>query len=478
MSETAPAAGPAGTAWPPGAPGTEQIGRRVGRVTVNAPGPSTARMFRDLLRARQEPAEYLVETQRRYGDIVQFPVPTMPVYFISHPRDVDQVLRVNARAYGKRTIQYRNLALVTGDGLLAVDTPGWRRQRRLIQPAFHQEAIARVGTDTVEVTDRMVARWQGLGDGAVIDADAEMMHAGLEIVCRSLFGTDLAGDVEATAQATLDALDVVVARARTPIAPPAWVPSPLNRTMTRALRQLDGAVGRILRERTGSPGVDRQPDMLDLLISARDDEGDAPFTEDELRDQIVTFLVAGHETVASSLTWTWWLLAAHPDVQQRVQAEVDTVLGGRAPGVPDLPQLVYVRAVVDEALRLHPPGWVISRRADAPDTVGGVPIAEGSVLIISPWTTHRHPAAWSDPDRFDPDRFLPGAPSPVRGGYLPFGAGPRLCIGRDFALWESVLLIARVLQSFDVRPAGPPPRTRALVMARPDGGLPIHLSRR
>jgi len=455
-----------------------QVGRRVGRVTINAPGPSTAQMFRDLLRARSAPADYLVQTQQRYGDIVQFPVPTMPVYLISHPRDVDQVLRINARGYGKRTIQYRNLALVTGDGLLAVDTPGWRRQRRLVQPAFHHEAIARVGTDTALVTDRMIERWRCLPDGAVIDADAEMMHAGLEIVCRSLFGTDLAGDVEATAQATLDALDVVVARARTPIAPPAWVPSPLNRTMARALRQLDGAVGRILRERSGEPGIDRQPDMLDLLIAARDEEGDAPFTEEELRDQIVTFLVAGHETVASSLTWTWWLLAAHPAVRAQAHAEVAAALGGAIPEVADLPRLPYLRAVVDEALRLHPPGWVISRRADAADTVGGVAIPEGSVLIISPWTTHRHPAAWADAERFDPDRFLPGAPPPVRGGYLPFGSGPRLCIGKDFALWESVLLIARVLQAFDVEPAGPPPRTRALVMARPDGGLPIRLVRR
>jgi len=451
-------------------------------------------MFRDLIRVRKAPAEFLVETRQKYGDIVQFPVPTVPVYYISHPDDVDHVLRVNARNYGKRTIQYQNLALVTGDGLLAVDTPGWRRQRRLVQPAFHHEAIARVGTDTAVVTDRLLAEWQQLPNGSVIDADDVMMHAGLEVVSRSLFGTDLAGDVEATAQATLDALDVVVARARTPIAPPPWVPSPLNRKMSKALAQLDSAVGRILAERKGTAGVDRDPDMLDLLIAANAPADDAEsnvlngtpngangpdhFSDQELRDQIVTFLVAGHETVASSLTWTWWLIASHPHVQQKIQAEVDEKLGGRVPTVSDARELSYLQAVVDEALRLYPPGWVISRRSDEPDVLSGVEIPGGSVVIISPWATHRHPAAWHDASTFDPTRFLPDAPAPKRGAYIPFGLGPRLCIGKDFALLESVLLIARVMQFYSVTTAGAPPTTRALVMARPAGGLPIRLNRR
>jgi cytochrome P450 len=450
-------------------------------------------MFRNLLRVRKAPAEFLVETRQKYGDIVQFPVPTVPVYYISHPDDVDHVLRVNARNYGKRTIQYQNLALVTGDGLLAVDTPGWRRQRRLVQPAFHHEAIARVGNDTAVVTNRLLAKWGESPNGHVIDADDEMMHAGLEVVSRSLFGTDLAGDVEATAQATLDALDVVVARARTPIAPPPWVPSPLNRKMVKALAQLDTAVGRILAERKGKAGVDREPDMLDLLIAANapaDEESNAladeksnaaagdQFSEQELRDQIVTFLVAGHETVASSLTWTWWLIASHPHVQKKILAEVDEKLGGRVPQVSDAQSLIYLRAVVDEALRLYPPGWVISRRSDEPDVLGGVEVPGGSVVIISPWATHRHPAAWHDASTFDPTRFLPEAPAPKRGAYIPFGLGPRLCIGKDFALLESVLLIARVMQFYSVATAGAPPRTKALVMARPAGGLPIRLNRR
>jgi len=462
--------------------------KRVGKVEINAPGPSTPQMFRDLLRVRKAPAEFLVETRQRYGDVVQFPVPTVPVYYVSHPRDVDHVLRVNARNYGKRTIQYENLALVTGDGLLAVDTPGWRRQRRLVQPAFHHEAINRVGKDTAVVTDRLLQQWAQLPDDTVIDADDVMMHAGLEVVSRSLFGTDLAGDVEATAQATLDALDVVVARARTPIAPPPWVPSPMNRKMSKALNQLDSAVGRILAERKGTAGVDREPDMLDLLIAANtnDEEEGSPlaggavdkFSEKELRDQIVTFLVAGHETVASSLTWTWWLIASHPHVQERIQTEVDEVLAGRTPTVADAEKLVYLRAVVDEALRLYPPGWVISRRAQSADVLGGVEIPADSVVIISPWATHRHPEAWPDASNFDPTRFLPDAPTPAKGSYIPFGLGPRLCIGKDFALLESVLLIARVMQHYSVATAGPPPRTRALVMARPADGLPIRISRR
>ena len=453
--------------------------KKLGKIFLTAPGPSTRKMFSYLLRARKDPAGFLVEMRKKYGNVVQFPLPILPVYLVSHPQDVDRVMRVNARNYGKKTIQYENLALVTGDGLLAADTPSWKRQRKLIQPAFHHEAILRVGPDTVLVTDRLLNKWNKLSDNAVVDIDDDMMHAALEIVGRSLFGTDLAGDVEKTAQATLDALDIIVARARTPITFPKWIPTPNNRKLAKALKQLDSAVARILEERkkmSAKPGVERDVDMLDLLLAAHDDDG--ALNSKELRDQIVTFIVAGHETVASSLTWTWWLLGTHLDVQKKLQAEVDEVLQGRAPSVTDLDNLPYTKAVVDEALRVYPPGWVVSRRSLEKDELGGYEIPENSVIIISPWTTHRHPQAWQDAEKFNPERFLPSAPTPEKGTYLPFGIGPRMCIGKDFALLESVLMIARIAQKWNITAAGPEPFPRALVMVRPAGGLPMHISRR
>ncbi|MEY3515717.1 MAG: hypothetical protein RLY38_869, partial [Actinomycetota bacterium] len=340
-------------------------------------------------------------------------------------------------------------------------------------------AIMRVGPDTVLVTDRILEKWEKLSNNSVVDIDDDMMHAALEIVGRSLFGTDLAGDVEKTAQATLDALDIIVARARTPITFPKWIPTPNNRKLAKALKQLDGAVQRILDERkkiTGVAGVDRDVDMLDLLLAAHDDEGG--LNSKELRDQIVTFIVAGHETVASSLTWTWWLIGAHQDVQKKLQKEVDEVLKGRAPTVKDVENLPFTKAIVDEALRVFPPGWVVSRRSYEKDVLGGYEIPEKSVVIISPWVTHRHPAAWNNAETFDPNRFMPEAPTPSKGTYLPFGIGPRMCIGKDFAILESILLISRIVQKWELSPAGGIPVPRALVMVRPAGGLPMYINRR
>ncbi|MGA0129998.1 MAG: cytochrome P450 [Candidatus Nanopelagicales bacterium] len=448
----------------------------LGKIMLTAPGPTVGQMFRDLPYARKSPEQFLVNMYQKYGDVVQFPLPILPVYLVVNPEDVDRVLRVNAKNYGKRTIQYENLAEVTGEGLLAADTEPWKRQRKLIQPAFHHEAIMRVGPDTALVTARMLEAWKHKPAGSIVDIDDDMMHAALEIVSRSLFGTDLAGDVEKTAEATLDALDVIVARARTPIKFPEWLPTPNNQKMSKALKQLNGAVSRILKERASDnlkPGVEREIDMLDLLIAAHDAED--VLSDDELRDQIVTFLVAGHETVASSLTWTWWLLAANPEKQKAVIEEVDRVLAARTPTIKDVNDLVYTKAVVDEALRIFPPGWVVSRRALGEDVLGGYEIPKDAVIIISPWATHRHPSAWEDGMKFSPERFLPEAASPKKGTYLPFGIGPRQCIGKDFALLESALLIAQVLQKYRVEPVTGTPEVRAAVMARPKGGLPMKI---
>jgi cytochrome P450 len=433
-------------------------------------------MLRAMGAIRVDPLGYLEGTWQRFGDVVQFPIPKPPSYLVNDPDSVWRVLVMTDRGYTKQTIQYRSLALVTGEGLLAVDTPGWRRQRPLVQPAFHHEGLNRIVAHVDTAVTRLAGEWERLPEGAVVDMDAAMMELALEVVGHALFGSDLSEDASAITRATLSALDVVVARARVPITPPSWVPSPGNRVLARSVATLDAAVGHMVATRAAAPR--REPeDMLDLLLASRDDRG-VGLTMSDLRDQMVTFIVAGHETVASALTWSWALLAAHPDVQARLQAEADAVLAGRTPTFADYGRLTYTRAVFDEVLRLYPPAWLITRKASAADVLAGHEIPEGALVILSPWLLHRHPEVWSEPEAFRPERFL--ADDVPRRAFLPFGAGLRQCIGRDFSYVEGVLALAALAGRIEVAfPEGAGvPAVLPLVTVRPAGGLALRVTAR
>lgn len=454
----------------------ELVGRRFVRTPATAPGPLGPEMLRAFSAIRRNPLDYLDSVWHQYGDVVQFPIPRPPSYLINDPDGVRRVLVTNSRAYGKDTIQYRSLSLVTGEGLLVADTEAWRRQRPLVQPAFHHETLEHVVSHVDVAVQRLARDWQSLPAGNVVDVDTAMMTTALEVVGHALFGTDLSADAQRLAEATLTALDVVVARARVPITPPAWVPTPGNRRLQGAVRELDAAVARMIAERRARPD-DAPEDMLDLLLAARDDTGRG-LTPVEVRDQIVTFIVAGHETVASALSWAWALLAEHPHVQRALQDESDSVLAGRPPTFADYARLPYSRAVLDEVMRLYPPAWLVTRRVLAADTLGGREIPAGAVLILSPWLLHRHPGVWRDPERFDPTRFLDG--SADRTAFIPFGAGPRQCIGRDFAYVEGVLILAAMAGRFDVTfpDGGRRPSADPLVTVRPVGGVSLRVTPR
>jgi len=260
---------------------------------------------------------------------------------------------------------------------------------------------------------------------------------------------------------------------------PLSVPTPSNIVLRRAVRHLDDAVDAMLAERASRPLPEGAAarDMLDLLLLTRDDDG-RTLSAREVRDQVVTFIVAGHETVASALTWAWDLLATHPEAADRLRAEADA-LGG-APTFDDLPRLPYAAAVMDETLRLYPPAWVITRRALEDDVLGGVPVAADALVIVSPWLVHRHEAEWDRPEEFDPARFLTSAGERRRdvaaaAAYIPFGAGPRLCIGRDMALLEGTLVLASLARAVDFHAVQESPRPVPLVTVRPDGGLPLRV---
>jgi cytochrome P450 len=450
---------------------------------MTAPGPSGGEMLRSIGEIRRDPLSFLTRVRAQHGDVVQLPIPRPPTYLVSDPDAVRRVLVTNAKAYGKRTLQYTSLSLVTGDGLLTADTDAWRPQRRIVQPAFHHESLQLVVAHVGAGVDRLLASWERR-DGEVVDVDEAMMRLALEVVGETLFGSDLTADAQRLATATLRALDVVVKKARSPLPVPVRVPTPTNVVLRRAVRELDAAVEAMLADRSRRPlGPGRPPrDMLDLLLAAHDDDG-GTLSRRQVRDQVVTFIVAGHETVASALTWAWHLLAANPAVAARVRSEVDSVCGADTPRLADVGRLPVTAAVLDETLRLYPPAWLVTRRSLAPDELAGVEVPADALVIVSPWLVHRDPRLWPDPERFDPFRFLDERGERRRdvltsSAYLPFGAGPRQCIGRDMALLEGVLVLAGLATRVVLTEVGPPPRAVPLVTVRPAGGLPMRISLR
>jgi cytochrome P450 len=432
-------------------------------------------MLRAVPAIRRDPLAFLERLVARHGDVVAFPMPRGQVLLVDEPDGARRVLVDNARGYGKATVQYGALSLVTGAGLLTTDGEVWRRHRRAAQPAFHARHLDRVAAAAVTAAERMRAEWDAAGPGAVVDADGAAMRAMLEVVGRTLFEADLRPVGERVVGAVDDALHAVVRTAASPL--PGWWPTRRRARLRRAVAALDAvSADLVAARRAAAPGPDAA-DVLALLLAAPD------LAPREVRDEIVTLVIAGHETVASSLTWTLDLLAENGSVQAALHAELDAVLAGRAPTRDDVPRLPYTRAVVDEALRLYPPAWVVTRRALADDVVAGVAIPAGTLVILSPWLLHRRPASWPDPLRFDPSRFLgddAASRGPARGDYLPFGAGPRLCIGRETALVEAVLVLAGLLRDRTVtRPPGVQrPAVDALVTLRPRGGLPLRLTPR
>ena len=432
-------------------------------------------MVRAVPAIRRSAVDFLTGVLARHGDVVAFPLPRTPVLLVNDPAAVRRVLVDNARAYGRDTVQYRALARVSGQGLLTGDGDLWRRHRRAVQPAFHHTRLDAVARHATAAAGRLRAQWAQAQPGRPVDVAAGLFTAALEVVGHLLADVDLASPALAPAARRLvtaveEALQAVVAGAASPL-PTTW-PTPSARRLRRAVAVVDEVCETLVRARRERGVAEEDADLLALLLRAG-------LPAREVRDELVTFVVAGHETVASALTWTLHLLARHPRVQADLHAELDAVLGGpggREPGWEDLAALPVTRAVLEEALRLYPPAWVVSRRALTADVLAGIPVPAGTLVLVCTWALHRHPVLWPEPEEFRPERFLqPGR----REGYIPFGAGPRLCIGRDVALVEGVLLLAALLREHAVAPApGPVPRVESLVTLRPAGGMPLLVSSR
>jgi len=436
---------------------------------VGAPGPSSLDMARAFRSVRADPLAFLVEVSERYGDTVAFPVPGAPALLVNDPADARHVLQTSARHWGKQTVQYAALARVTGPGLLASSEPSWIEHRRLAAPAFHHQRLEAVGAQVRAAADAAITEGLGSATGPVVDVAALTHRIGLDAVGRALFSTDLSGQAQRLLEATSQAAKLVVRSGRSIVPTAAWVPTPLNLRLRSTRHRLDVISSELIAQRRArrplSPGGSHGDDLLGLLL-------DSELTDGEIRDELVTMVIAGHETVAAALAWTLMLLAEHQPAQDRVRAE----LAGHVGPVPMLghrDRLPWTRAAVDEALRLFPPAWALSRRSQRPDVVGGHAVPAGTLVIISPWLLHRRSDTWPDPQAFRPERFLdPGA---GRSGYLPFGQGPRLCIGREFALGEMVVVLARLLATHrvDVPEGWVRPAAQADVAVHPRGGMPL-----
>jgi cytochrome P450 len=436
-----------------------------------APG-SLAGILRAL---REDPLGFLSATQRQHGDVVGFRLFLWRVVLVSHPDGVRQVLQERHSAYSKDNVDYRMLKPVLGEGLVTSDGALWRRQRRLMQPAFHRERIAALGGLMTARTERMLERWApAVARGEVVDVAAEMSRLALDIVSRALFRVDVAGLADRISAAVTTLNHHVSRRFESPIGLLLAGLPPLLPQARRALRTLDEVVLGIIREQRRGGG---DGGLVSTLLELRDEATGEGMTDRQLRDEVMTLMLAGHETTANALAWTWYLLARHPVVAERLRAELARVLGGRPPSVADLPRLGYTRMVIDEVMRLYPPAWLISRKAKEEDVIGGYRIPAGATVALSPWVTHRHPECWDAPDAFDPERFTSErAAHRPRFAYFPFGGGPRLCIGNTFALTEAQLVLATVAQRYrlELLP-GWEPTPEPLVTLRPRGGLPMRI---
>lgn len=427
---------------------------------------------------QRDPLRFLMTHAAAHGDFIHYPLRLWEVFQVTHPAVIKHILQDNNRNYTKNTIQYNTLAQVTGRGLLTSDGPLWLRQRRLMQPAFHRKRIHAFGDDISAAAAAMVARWDARPDGATIDVDAEMMQVALEIVGKTLFNLDLRHEAPEMTEGVLEMLAYVVYRAKAMVAPPISWPTGRNRRYRAAMAKLEGVLYDAIGARRAE-GSD-QGDILSMLLAARDEDTGEGMSDTQIRDEMATLIIAGHETVASALTWAWHLLAQHPAARAELEAEVDEALGGRMPTADDLPALPYTRMVFEETLRLYPPAWLITRRALAADRIGDATIPANAIIIMSPYVTHRHPLFWPDPQTFEPRRFAPEATAArPRFAYIPFGGGPRLCIGDSFALMEGPLILAAVAQRYRLDgDATQLPQMDALVTLRPRGGLHMKATKR
>jgi cytochrome P450 len=389
----------------------------------------------------------LQDAWRRHGDTFRIELGPKKLVAIVHPDDLERVLLTERDSFYKGA-SYDQFRVLVGDrGLVTIEGEQWRAHRRVAQPSFQKGAIAALADKMTAATSTMLESWAPrLTVGSEFDIYEELLALTMWIIGDTLFSLDLRGAIDSSADAFSVALEMLSVRGNEMVRLPLHWPTPGNRKLRRALTTLDDTVKTIIRQRRASG--ERPPDLLTALLDGTDEHGQ-PLDDASLRDEVITFFLAGHETTALALSWTWFMLATTPAVQEALHAEVDAVLGGRTPTADDMARLPYTRMVLHEALRLYAPTWSGARDVVAPVTIGGHALGPGDTVMYLPYFTHRHPDFWDAPEQVRPERFTPeAAHGRHKCAYVPFSAGPRMCIGNHFSLMEGALILAMIAQRY------------------------------
>ena len=435
-----------------------------------APGPAPIPVLGNALTFGKDPRLALMQWAKEYGPLVRFRLGPMVAHAVAHPDAVKHILHDNNDNYRKAP-RMVFLSDFLGQSLLTMEGSTWRRRRRLAQPAFARERLGELARTMADCAQGLVERWQTHIDKGPFDVAAEMTAVTLRVAGQTLFGVDLGTSTTDVGRALPIILEHILGRLNAVVPMPLWLPTPANRRYHAAVRGLEELVFGLIRsfrsrriEPTG---------LMAMLMSARDPDTGEGLSDEELRDEMMTLIFAGHETTASALSWTFWLLAQHPEAARRVREEVLAVSSTRPPSDEDLPALRYTQNAVKEAMRLMPPSWGIARMPIADDEIDGYHVPAGSLVILAACVTHRDPAFWVNPDAFDPDRFSPERSADRhRLAYYPFSGGQRVCIGSHFSMMEATLIVAAVMQRYDLRldPARPVQIETSMTL-RPKGGL-------
>ncbi|MCA9907354.1 MAG: cytochrome P450 [Anaerolineae bacterium] len=409
------------------------------------PGPKGEILFGSMRPFAQDRLNFLIECREEYGDLVHLRILGRHAYLINDPDLVRFVLVEHPELFHKTPLFKRATRNVIGNGLLTSEGEFHKRQRQLAQPAFHHQRIANYGDEMVDFTRQMLDSWQ---PGAVLDIHEAMMQLTMQIVARTLFHAEVVEDAHQIGTAITTALRFATQRTARPLSLPDWVPTRTNREVKQQTALLHTTIDRIINEHR-TTNAD-QGDLLSMLMLAEDEHGER-MSDQQLRDEAMTIFIAGHETTADALTWTFFLLAQHPEIERKLQDEI-ALLHGLPPTVNDLAHLPYTEMVIKESMRLYPPAWIVPRLAISDFELGGYPIRHNSIVFTSPYTMHRHPRYFPDPERFLPERWTPEQEKTLpRYAYFPFGGGPRVCIGNGFAMMEARLVLATIVQQVQLR---------------------------
>jgi len=443
-----------------------------------APGPKGWPFLGSLLEMRKNPMTLMMQAALGYGGIAQIKLGPERAFLVSDPDFLKYVYQDHVKNFVKQTKAWRMFRLIFGEGLLTSDGELWRRQRRLMQPSFHREKIAGFTQVMSAATQTMLEAWKAVSPGTPLDISPEMMRLTLQIVGETLLGINMSADSEIVSRALPILLEETSYQVRRLVRLPMAFPSPRHLRFRRALAEMKGVGMRVIQARKAHP--EKAADLLEMLMDAKDEENGKSMSTEQLLDEVLTIFVAGHETTANALTWTWYLLSQNPEVEKKFFKEIDEALQGKTPVFEDLPKLQYVERVFKEGLRLYPPAWFVGRLVLEDDEIGGYSIPAGSMVFLSPYVTHHSPRIWKDPERFDPDRFLPENFSKMhRFAYIPFGAGPRQCIGNHFAIMEAQIILASIAQKYRLKLVpGQRIEKDPMITLRPKYGMKMYLENR